>query len=48
MSKHLLGAPSQTEDEFESLPVMYIDFLANPPPMYPNVEEFCLFSSATR
>ena len=48
MAKHLLGAPSHTDDEFEALPVMYIDFLANPPPMYPSVEQFCLFSSTTR
>jgi hypothetical protein len=48
MAKHLLGSPSVHDQEFETLPIIYIDFLANPPPMYPNVEEFCLFSSATR
>lgn len=48
MAKHLLGAPSKAKEEFESLPVLYIDFLANPPPLYPNVEEFCWFSSSSR
>ena len=48
MAKHLLGAPSHSDEEYESLPVIYIDFLPNPPPIYPNVEEFCLFSSPTR
>ena len=48
MNKHLLGSSSNTTDEYEQLPTLYIDFLPNPPPMYPNLEEFCMFSSITR
>ena len=48
LQKHLLGALSQKEEEFEQLPVLYVDFLANPPPLYPNEEEFCLFSPPAR
>jgi hypothetical protein len=36
LQRHLLGPLSQKEEEFEKLPVLYVDFLANPPPLYPN------------
>lgn len=36
LSRHLLGALSQKDEEFEKLPILYIDFLASPPPLYPN------------
>lgn len=48
LQKHLLGSLSQKEEEFEKLPLLYLDFLSSPPPLYPYEEEFCLYSSVTR
>jgi hypothetical protein len=48
LQKHLLGALSQKDEEFEKLPLLYLDFLPSPPPLYPNEEEFYLYSSVTR
>lgn len=48
LQKHLLGTLSQKEEEFQQLPLLYLDFLPSPPPLYPNQEEFCLYSSVSR
>lgn len=32
----------------EKLPTLFVDFLSNPPPLYPNEEEFSLFSAVSR
>lgn len=48
MANYLLTEPSGKAGEFEELPLLYVDFLANPPPLYPTEEEFCLYSSVIR
>jgi dynein heavy chain 2, cytosolic len=48
LHKNLLGPLSQRDEEHEKLPTLFVDFLANPPPLYPSEEEFSLFSSVSR
>ena len=36
IANYLLTEPSAKSGEFEDLPLLYVDFLANPPPLYPN------------
>ena len=48
LHKNLLGPLSQKEEEMEKLPTLFVDFLSNPPPLYPNEEEFSLFSAVNR
>ena len=48
LHKNLLGPLSQKDEEYEKLPTLFVDFLSNPPPLYPNEEEFSLFSSVSR
>ncbi len=39
---------SQGEEEFQALPILYIDFLQNPPPMHSKEEEMNVFSNFMR